>query len=213
MTAYARSKVMAEKELECLADRNFKVTCLRFATACGMSERLRLDLVLNDFVASAVTSGVISILSNGSPWRPLINVSDMARAVDWAAIRELSDGGPFIAVNTGSDEWNYTIRDLADAVAEVVPGLEIYVNREAQQDKRSYKVDFGLFKRLAPGHQPIHGLNSTVKELKEELEKIGFKDKNFRTSGFIRLNVLKDLSNRGLISDKLEWIGTERGVA
>jgi len=84
LTAYAKSKVRTEADLQHLADPQFKVTCLRFATACGMSERLRLDLVVNDFVACAVSSGVITILSDGTPWRPLIHVKDMARAIDWA---------------------------------------------------------------------------------------------------------------------------------
>ena len=84
LTAYARSKVMAEKELIPMADDRFTVTCLRFATACGMSDRLRLDLVLNDFVAGALTQKKIVVMSDGTPWRPLINVKDMARAIDWA---------------------------------------------------------------------------------------------------------------------------------
>ena len=100
--------------------------------ACGISERLRLDLVLNDFVAGSVASGAVNILSDGTSWRPLINVSDMARAVDWAIVRDMADGGPFLAINTGSDEWNYQVIDLAFAVAEVFPGLEIYINNEAQ---------------------------------------------------------------------------------
>jgi len=85
LTAYAKSKVSTETELQKLADKSFRVTCLRFATACGMSDRLRLDLVVNDFVACAVTSKNITILSDGTPWRPLIHVKDMARAFDWAS--------------------------------------------------------------------------------------------------------------------------------
>ena len=96
LTAYARSKVASEQSLAQLAGPDFIVTCLRFATACGASPRLRLDLVLNDFVASAVTSGVIKILSDGTPWRPLINVEDMARAFDWAIDRSALNGGEFL---------------------------------------------------------------------------------------------------------------------
>ncbi len=88
LTAYARSKALTERDLEPLASERFKVTSLRFSTACGWSERLRLDLVLNDFVAGAVASKRITILSDGTPWRPLINVKDMARAIDWAIGRE-----------------------------------------------------------------------------------------------------------------------------
>ena len=122
LTAYAKSKVFTERDLEPLADRGFKVTCLRFSTACGWSDRLRLDLVLNDFVAGAVASKRITILSDGTPWRPLINVKDMARAIDWAISRDVANGGEFLAVNVGSDEWNYQVKDLAEAVAKVIPG-------------------------------------------------------------------------------------------
>ena len=154
LTAYAKSKVFTERELEPLAGSGFKVTCLRFSTACGWSDRLRLDLVLNDFVAGAVASNKITILSDGTPWRPLINVKDMARAIDWAVSRDGSNGGDFLAINVGSDEWNYQVRDLAEAVAKVVPGVEVSINKDAQPDKRSYRVNFGLFRSLVPRHQP-----------------------------------------------------------
>jgi nucleoside-diphosphate-sugar epimerase len=123
LTAYARSKVAAEVGLLPLASDDFIVTCHRFATACGFSDRLRLDLVLNDFVAGALTSKKISILSDGTPWRPLINVSDMAMAMEWSATRLVTNGGNFLVVNTGSDAWNYQVRELADAVAEILPVL------------------------------------------------------------------------------------------
>ena len=94
-TAYARSKVDTEKGLAQIADNKMVITCLRFATACGMSDRMRLDLVLNDFVACAMATGEISVLSDGSPWRPLIDVRDMARAVDWGITRSADEFRPF----------------------------------------------------------------------------------------------------------------------
>ena len=118
------------------------VTSLRFATACGMSDRLRLDLVLNDFVACAITSGEITVLSDGTPWRPLIDVEDMARAILWAIRRKRESGGEFLAVNAGRDESNYQVRDLAEAVARQVPGTTVSINTNAPPDKRSYRVDF-----------------------------------------------------------------------
>ena len=166
LTAYAKSKVSTEKDLEKLADKDFVVTSLRFSTACGMSERLRLDLVLNDFVAGAVASKKITILSDGTPWRPLINIKDMARAIDWAIKREVTDGGEFLAVNTGSNEWNYQVKDLAEAVAKVIPDVDISINKNAQPDKRSYRVSFDLFRNLAPDYQPEVDLITTIKELK-----------------------------------------------
>ena len=107
LTAYAKSKVFTEIDIDKIATKDFLVTSLRFSTACGMSDRLRLDLVLNDFVACAITSRKISILSDGTPWRPLINVKDMARAIEWAIKREAANGGKFLVVNVGSDEWDY----------------------------------------------------------------------------------------------------------
>ena len=205
LTAYARSKVQTEKDLEKIADRDFKVTSLRFSTACGMSDRLRLDLVLNDFVAGAVASKKITILSDGTPWRPLINIKDMARAIDWAISRKPSEGGEFLAVNIGCDEWNYQVRDLAKAVAEVIPDVEISMNKDAQPDKRSYRVSFDLFKRLAPQHQPQVDLITAIKELKEGLESMLFHDENFRNSQFMRLKVLTYLRSRNLLNEKLEW--------
>ena len=109
LTAYARSKVLTERDLKPLGSPDFRITSLRFSTACGWSERLRLDLVLNDFVAGAVASGEISILSDGTPWRPLIDVKDMARAIDWAISREAEGTPDFLAVNVGRDQANYQV--------------------------------------------------------------------------------------------------------
>lgn len=205
LTAYARSKVFTERDLQELADGNFKVTCLRFATACGMSPRLRLDLVLNDFVAGAISAGKISILSDGTPWRPLINVKDMARAIDWAITRTTAAGGDYLVVNAGSDSWNYQVRELAEAVARVIPGVEVSINRDAQPDKRSYKVNFDLFRSLAPDHQPRHDLFTTISDLQSGLQAMGFQDQDFRNSHFVRLKVLESLREAGVVTAQLGW--------
>lgn len=205
LTAYARSKVFTEKELEPLAGDGFTVTCLRFATACGMSDRLRLDLVLNDFVAGAVTTGKINILSDGTPWRPLIHVKDMARAIEWAVTREASNGGEFLAVNTGSNEWNYQVTDLAEAVADVIPGTVVSINRNAAPDKRSYRVNFDLFKKLAPNHQPVYTLNEAIQGLRDGLLEMDFKDGDFRNSLLMRLKVLTSLQESNKINEQLQW--------
>jgi nucleoside-diphosphate-sugar epimerase len=206
LTVYARSKVMTESELEKLADRSFKVTALRFATACGMSDRLRLDLVLNDFVACAVSSGKITILSDGTPWRPLIDVKDMARAFEWSLTRTNSNGSDFIVVNTGSNSWNYQVRDLAEAVARMIPGTEISINKAAPRDKRSYRVDFSRFAGLAPNHQPTCTLEDTIAQLKTGLDAMEFHDQGFRDSWMIRLKMLDRLRSDGLLNDRLEWV-------
>jgi nucleoside-diphosphate-sugar epimerase len=206
LTAYAKSKVLTECALADVADDDFRVTCLRFATACGMSDRLRLDLVLNDFVASAVSTGGIMVLSDGSPWRPLINVQDMARAIEWALGRESHVGGPYLIVNTGSNEWNYQVRDLAECVADAIPGTKVSINHDAPPDKRSYRVDFSLFRNLAPQHIPIHGLRQTVEDLRRGLEGMRFNDQDFRHSSLVRLQVLNHLQLTGLLNQSLEWV-------
>jgi len=203
LTAYARSKVAAEIGLEPLASDDFIVTCHRFATACGFSDRLRLDLVLNDFVAGALTSKKISILSDGTPWRPLINVNDMALAMEWSATREAANGGNYLVVNTGSDIWNYQVRELADAVAALLPGTEVSVNQSAPPDKRSYRVDFGLFCTLAPNHQPKHDLPATIAGLVKGLGQMGFNDANYRESDLIRLHIVTKLLDKGEVDGQL----------
>lgn len=206
LTAYAKSKIFFENELKKLADNNFKVTCLRLSTACGMSERLRLDLVLNDFVACAVTSKKISVLSDGTPWRPLIHIRDIARAAEWAIKRKPEESGNFLPINIGSAEWNYQVKDLARTVAEVVPDVEISINRNAPPDKRSYRVSFELFKRLAPKeYQPQVSLKSAIEELYGGLKAMSFDDINFRESNLIRLKVLRNLQDKGLLNENLEW--------
>jgi len=204
LTAYARSKVLTEQDLRPLASKNFSITCLRFATACGMSPRLRLDLVLNDFVACALASKHITILSDGTPWRPLINVKDMAIAIDWAISRPTSIG-EFLAVNTGTDKWNYQVKELAEAVATVIPGVKVSINTDAPPDKRSYRVNFGLYKKLAPDHQPQFDLLTTIRELKEGLEAMNFNDSDFRDSKLMRLKVLTTLQSKKQLSEDLKW--------
>jgi nucleoside-diphosphate-sugar epimerase len=206
LTAYARSKVAAEKELQPLAGDDFTVTCLRFATACGFTARVRLDLVLNDFVAGALVNKEIGILSDGTPWRPMINTKDMARAFEWGVLRDPANGGAFLAVNTGCNEWNNQIKPLAEAVAEQIPGAGVSTNPDAVPDKRSYRVNFDLYKKLAPDHQPLCDLESTISEIKDNLTAMEFNDPNFRESQFIRLKVLARLREQGLLNDNLEWI-------
>jgi nucleoside-diphosphate-sugar epimerase len=202
LTAYAKSKVATETDIEKLAGDGFQVTSLRFSTACGMSDRLRLDLVLNDFVAGAVASKQITILSDGTPWRPLINVKDMALAIEWALYR---DGNPFVAVNVGSNEWNYQVKDLAYAAAEAVGGVKVSINTDAAPDKRSYRVNFDLYRKLAPDYQPQYNLQKTIAELQQGLEAMRFQDANFRESHFMRLKVLNSLREKRLLDEELRW--------
>ena len=201
LTSYAKSKADSEFALEKMKKNGMIVTALRFATACGMSDRLRLDLVLNDFVASAVLNKKIEILSDGSPWRPLINVHDMCRAIDWASHRNKDE--EFIKINIGSNNWNYQVKDLAEAVARIIPSVEIIINENAQPDKRSYKVDFSLFSKLAPEYIPVKTLDETILELKNGIEKYTHKLEDFRSSNLIRYNVLNSYLEENKYNENL----------
>jgi nucleoside-diphosphate-sugar epimerase len=205
LTAYARSKIGSEQALAQLDRNDMLVTSLRFATACGISDRLRLDLVLNDFVACAIASGEITVLSDGTPWRPLIDVEDMARAIFWAVRRPRENGGEFLAVNAGRDESNYQVRDLADAVARRVPGTTVSINANAPPDKRSYRVDFSLFRSLAPDSIPQVSLDQSIARLHDGLVGMGFADKNFRASPFMRLKTLERHMAAGRLGTDLRW--------
>lgn len=206
LTAYAKSKVNTENGLQELqASSDMVITALRFSTACGMSDRIRLDLVLNDFVASAIVTGKIVVLSDGSPWRPLIDVKDMARAIEWALLRT-GETSKYLAVNIGRNDFNYQVKQIAEVVAGVVPGTEISVNTNALPDKRSYQVDFSLFRQLAPDHLPLTTLVQSATEIKNGLQHMQFNDSNFRESQLIRLKVLEAHLASNRVNNKLEWI-------
>ena len=146
ITAYAKSKVDTERFVVKKNFNNFLFTSLRFSTACGASPRLRLDLAVNDFVASALIKKKITLNSNGLAWRPFIDVHDMSRAIHWALMRNESDGGHKLVLNVGKNENNYLIKDLANKISSKISGTCLSIGEKAVQDKRSYKVDFSRFK-------------------------------------------------------------------
>lgn len=207
LTAYARSKDAVERTLKDFDPGDMAVTCLRFSTACGFSPRLRLDLVLNDFVACALTSGKITVLSDGSPWRPLIDVEDMSRAMHWAITRSKETGGQHLAINVGRNEWNYQVKDLAQAVASAVPNTVVEINTDAPPDKRSYKVDFSLFEELAPAHLPQVSLDMSIERLCDGLRGMNFNVEDFRNSQFMRLRILDAHLAAGRLDNELRWTG------
>ena len=184
LTVYAKSKILCEQELKKISSKKFKVFCLRFATACGESSRLRLDLVLNDFVYSAVKQKCINILSDGKPFRPLIDVKDMAKAIKFGFNYD-SIKRNFICVNVGSNKWNFTVLEIAKKVSKVFGGIKINLLSERPSDKRSYKVDFSEFKKIAPDFFPKIKIEDTIKNLKKVIER-----KNTKKENYIRLNIL-----------------------
>lgn len=204
-TEYARSKIAAEAGLQELASPAFRVTCLRFATACGWTPRVRLDLVLNDFVASALTTGCIEVLSDGSPLRPLIHVKDMALAVDWALSADRHALGACAVVNVGSADWNFRIRDLAEAVASAIGNVAVSINSDAAPDTRSYRLGFSMWEQVAPNHQPRIGLNEAIDDLAAKLSVTPQLSAGFRNSSRIRLKRLQELTLNGQLDHDLRW--------
>ena len=205
LTDYAISKVKSEKHLKNISSKNFQVISLRFATAAGFSPKIRLDLVFNDFVVNSITKKEILILSNGEPWRPLIHVKDMSRAIEWSINYKPKIN--FLAINIGSDKWTFRIKDLAKKIANILGNVKVKLNENNQPDKRSYTVDFSLFKSLAKNFQPIEKLDKSVEELAINLKKSRLNFNNFRNSKkFIRLKTLKNLQEKKFIDKKLFWI-------
>jgi nucleoside-diphosphate-sugar epimerase len=162
-------------------------------------------LVLNDFVFSALTTGEIKIMSDGTPWRPLIHVKDMARAIEWALIRN-SDCGNFIALNVGDEKWNYQIKDLANVISKLIPGTQVSINKDAAPDKRSYKVSFKLLENLAPNHKPIITLEEAILELSNGIKECLESGNNLTKNKTIRLATLRDLLSKKLLSSDLVWL-------
>jgi len=178
-----------------------------------MSDRLLLDLVRDDLVSCAWACGEISVLSDGTPWRPLIDVTDMARAIEWATGREAATGGPVLSVNVGANGWNHQVKDLPAAVADAVPTTRVRVNTAAAPDRRSYRVGCSLYARLAPAHQPRSSLAQSIARLRDGLGRMGFADPEFRGSSLIRLKVQERLIAAGQLTPDLRWATGQAAAA
>ena len=188
LTAYARSKIETEEAVRPLADGTFTPVFLRNATAYGHSPMLRIDLVVNNLLACAHALGEIRIMSDGSPWRPLIHCRDIARAFLALSQADVPGG---TAVNVGSDDENYQVRDVAALVQELVPEAEIEFTGEAGNDPRSYRVDFGLLSRLVPDFRLQYSLRSGMEELHAKLTEHGFSRADWESDQFVRLRRLR----------------------
>jgi nucleoside-diphosphate-sugar epimerase len=205
VTTYAKSKVLAENELRPLADDRFCVTSLRNATAYGISPKFRFDLVVNNLIGWAVTSGEIRIMSDGSPWRPLIHAEDIARAfiAVLEAPKETVNGHAF---NIGVDSENYQVKTIAEMIGKIVPGCKLLVTGEHGCDSRSYRVDFRKVKNALPGFRPGWNLEEGIRQIVESLMKGGMDRERFAGRFFSRLKQLKYLMETGKINSELYWL-------
>ncbi len=191
-TDYGVSKVLAERDLKPLADDSFTPTFLRFATAYGASPRMRFDIVLNNLIAHAYTSGRILMMSDGTPWRPIIHVEDMARAflaTLQADPAEISGE----AFNVCRTENNYQIRDLAEIVADTVPGAKIDYAADAGPDNRSYRVSSAKIEKSIPGFQPKWDAVRGAQQLYDAVKACDLQVEDFEGRKYKRLAQLEAL--------------------
>jgi len=199
-TDYGVSKVLAERDLKPLADDGFCPVFLRFATAYGASPRMRFDIVLNNLVAHALTSGRILMMSDGSPWRPIIHVEDMARAF-LAALSAPAGNVRGEAFNVCRTENNYQIREIAEIVAGVVPGARIDYAEEAGPDTRSYRVSSAKIERLIPGFKPVWDARKGAEQVCAASQGYGLQTGDFEGRKYKRLAQLEALVAEGRIDD------------
>ncbi len=189
-SAYALSKIEAEKEIGRLADDNFSPTFLRFSTAYGHSPMLRIDLVVNNLLACAYTRGDIRIKSDGTPWRPLIHVEDISRAF-LAFMKMPKRKIHNIAVNIGSNEENYQVIDIAEEIKRLIPDAKIVFTGEIGHDPRNYRVRFNLLKELIPHFRLRYTLGTGMEELYKKFREHKFSLQDFEGERYIRLKMLK----------------------
>jgi nucleoside-diphosphate-sugar epimerase len=202
VTAYGESKVLVEKDVSLLADDGFSPTFMRNATVYGVSPRLRVDLVVNNLVGYAYLTGEVLIMSDGTPWRPLVHVEDVARAF-LAVLKAPREAIHNQAFNVGSNEENYQIRDVASIVEDTVPNSKVVYAAEGGPDPRCYRVDFSKLARTFPDFSPEWDVARGAAELLDAYEHNGLTLEQFTGSTYMRVKHIQESMESGLIDSEL----------
>ncbi len=205
ITSYARAKWLAENDLKKLSNDNFVTVCMRPSTVFGVSPRLRCDIVFNNLVACAYTTGKIEIKSDGTPWRPVVHVRDVSNAFI-AALEAPSNLVAGQSFNVGIPNGNYTVRDLAEAAQRAVPGSKLVFTGEHGNDARTYRISFArILSVLKDYYKPQWDLDRGGVELTQFFKKIKFTEEQFRGRLCNRLHEINYLLSSGEINKDLQW--------
>jgi nucleoside-diphosphate-sugar epimerase len=206
VTPYGEAKFLVERDVAQLATSSFSPVFFRNATAYGVSPALRVDIMVNNLVGHAVTTGEVLLKSDGSPWRPLVHVEDICWAFE-AALAVDRRRTHNQAFNVGLSEENFQVREVADMVESVVPGSRIEYAEGASADARDYRVDFGKIQRVLPEFRPRWTVRKGVEELCEAYQWHGLTADEFLGGRYVRLVEINRLRGQGLLDDQLRWVG------